>query len=351
MPISSAADLVVSSNRLDSAQIPELPSLPLQRPLLMIGHGTRDEQGRQCFLDFAAEYHRLDPSRPVFPCFLELTSPSIQEVVDQCVAAGYTDLSALPILLFAARHNKFDVTNELDIARRRHPQITYPYGRHFGITPSILDLWKARLELLDTPAYNPHNIPRAETILLVVGRGASDPDANGDVFKLARILWEGSEYKTVEICFIGITHPRLEEGFRRARLYEPKRVIVLPHFLFTGVLVQKIYEVAAQQQALSPNAEIICLPEMGMHPQLFGLVRDREIETQLGQVNMNCELCKFRLAALNGKPAQPHSHGHTDHHGHDHPHPHSDGHDHGHHQGGPNLDDAATYHDRIWQVP
>jgi sirohydrochlorin cobaltochelatase len=345
VPISSSADLVVSSNHLDSAQIPELPPLPLQRPLLMIGHGTRDEQGRQCFLDFAAEYHRLDPSRPVFPCFLELTSPSIQEVVDQCVAEGYTDLSALPILLFAARHNKFDVTNELDIARRRHPQITYHYGRHFGITPSILDLWKSRLELLDTPAYNPHNIPRAETVLLVVGRGASDPDANGDVFKLARILWEGSEYKTVEICFIGITHPRLEEGFRRARLYEPKRVIVLPHFLFTGVLVQKIYDVAAQQQALYPHAEITCLPEMGMHPQLFGLVRDREIETQLGQVNMNCELCKFRLAALNGKPAQPHSHGH------DHPHPHSHDHDHGHHHGGPNLDDEAAYHDRIWQVP
>jgi sirohydrochlorin cobaltochelatase len=347
VPISSTADLVVSSNHLDSAQIPDLPPLTLQRPLLMIGHGTRDEQGRQCFLDFAAEYHRLDPSRPVFPCFLELTSPSIQEVVDQCVAEGYTDLSALPILLFAARHNKFDVTNELDIARQRHPQITYHYGRHFGITPSILDLWKARLELLDTPAYNPHNIPRSETILLVVGRGASDPDANGDVFKLARILWEGSEYKTVEICFIGITHPRLEEGFRRARLYEPKRVIVLPHFLFTGVLVQKIYDVAAQQQTLYPNAEIVCLPEMGMHPQLFGLVRDREIETQLGQVNMNCELCKFRLAALNGKPAQPHSHGHD--HSHDHDHPHSHGH--GHHHGGPNLNDEAAYHDRIWQVP
>jgi sirohydrochlorin cobaltochelatase len=345
VPISSSTDLAIGSSLLDSTQIPELPPLPLQRPLLMIGHGTRDEQGRQCFLDFAAEYHRLDPSRPVFPCFLELTSPSIQEVVDQCVAEGYTDLSALPILLFAARHNKFDVTNELDIARRRHPQITYHYGRHFGITPSILDLWKGRLELLDTPAYNPHNIPRSETVLLFVGRGASDPDANGDVFKLARILWEGSEYKTVEICFIGITHPRLEEGFRRARLYEPKRVIVLPHFLFTGVLVQKIYEVAAQQQALYPHAEITCLPEMGMHPQLFGLVRDREIETQLGQVNMNCELCKFRLAALNGKPAQPHSHGH------DHPHPHSHDHGHEHHHSGPNLDDEAAYHDRIWQVP
>jgi sirohydrochlorin cobaltochelatase len=30
-----------------------LPPLPLQRPLLMIGHGTNDQDGRQTFLDFA----------------------------------------------------------------------------------------------------------------------------------------------------------------------------------------------------------------------------------------------------------------------------------------------------------
>ena len=118
----------------------QLPSLPLQRPLLMIGHGTRNEQGRQCFLDFASEYQKLDTSRPVFPCFLELTGPSIKEVVAHCANEGYTELSALPILLFAARHNKFDVTNELDSARREHPQLKYHYGRHFGITPDILGI-------------------------------------------------------------------------------------------------------------------------------------------------------------------------------------------------------------------
>lgn len=57
----------------------QLPPLPLHRPLLMIGHGTRDEVGRQSLLDFASIYQALDSSRPVVPCFLELTSPTIQE--------------------------------------------------------------------------------------------------------------------------------------------------------------------------------------------------------------------------------------------------------------------------------
>lgn len=337
--------MVMTPVSIDSAHSITLPPLPIQRPVLLVGHGSRDADGRQSLLDFAAAYQALDASRPVVPCFLELSEPTIQEGVDRCVEQGYTDLSVLPVLLFAARHNKFDVTNELDRAKQRHPQVTFHYGRHFGITPGILDLWRSRLEELDLPQHNPKAIDRADTVLLFVGRGSSDPDANGDVYKMARILWEGSGYSTVETCFIGITHPRMEEGFRRARLYDPQRIIVLPYFMFTGALVKKIYDITAQQQEQFPDLPMVNLPEMGIHPQLLRVLRDREIETQVGQVNMNCEMCKFRLAAAGSG-----SHGH-DHHGHDHGHGHSHDH-HGHDHAAPDpYAEPAQYHQRIWQVP
>lgn len=326
-----------------------LPPLPIQRPLLMIGHGTTDNDGRQTFLDFVEFYQKLDTSRPVIPCFLELTAPTIEEGVDYCVSQGYEDISALPILLFAARHNKFDVTNELDRTRLKYPQVKFHYGRHFGITPTVIELWQNRLAKLDTPEFNPKQISRAETVLLFVGRGSSDPDANGDVCKLARILWEGSGYKTVETCFIGISHPRLEEGFKRALFYEPKRIIVLPYFLFTGALVKKIFRITDEQKKQHPEIEITCLPEMGIQPELLQLIREREIETQLGTVNMNCEMCKFRLNALENNSESPHHH-HHDHNGHnDHHH-----HNHNHHHHHSNIDPCAEpeqYHQRIWQVP
>jgi len=324
-----------------------LPSLPIHRPLLMVGHGSRDADGRQRLLDFASAYRNLDPSRPVIPCFLELSTPTIQDGINQCVEQGYTDLSVLPILLFAARHNKFDVTHELDRARQRHPLMTFHYGRHFGIAPEILELWRSRLATLDQPNHNPAGISRQDTVLLFVGRGSSDPDANGDVAKLARMVWEGSGYHTVETCFIGITHPRLEEGFQRARLHQPKRIIVLPYFMFTGTLVKKIFRITAQQQVQYPEITVSCLPEMGIHPQLLTVLRRREIETQQGQVHMNCEMCKFRLVASEtGQPHShnPHHHSPSHHHGHHHDH----GHDHS------SVDPYAMpedYHQRIWQVP
>ena len=323
-----------------SNQIPELPPLPIQRPLLMIGHGTKDTEGRQALLDFAIAYQALDRSRPVLPCFLELTGPTIQVGVDECINNGYTELSVLPILLFAARHNKFDVTNELDRARAKYPQLKFHYGRHFGITPGIIELWQHRLAQLDKPEHNPQGISRADTVLLFIGRGSSDPDANSDVYKLARIMWEGSGYSTVETCFIGITHPRLEEGFRRARLYQPKRIIVLPYFLFTGALVKKIFNITAQQQEAHPDISITCLPEMGLHPQLFSVLRSREVETQLGQVQMNCEMCKFRLTAKGDTHHYHHHHGQDhSHHGHDHSHPPVDP-----------YADIEQYHQRIWKA-
>ena len=304
----------------------------------MVGHGTRNPHGRQTLIDFANIYQSLDSSRPVLPCFLELTEPSIQDGIDRCVAQGHTDLTVLPILLFAARHNKFDVTNELDRARARHPKLTFHYGRHFGIAPGILDLWKHRLALLDGPAHNPQAISREDTVLLFVGRGSSDPDANGDVYKLARMVWEGSGYHTVETCFIGITHPRLEQGFERARLYNPKRIVVLPYFMFTGVLMEKIARIADEQAAAHSKIEVVTLPEMGLHPQLIRVLRERELETQLGQVAMNCEMCKFRLAAVSAE-------GQGHHHGHDHGHHH-------HHGDAPDpYAEPEKYHQRIWQVP
>ena len=317
-----------------------LHSLPLQRPLLLIGHGTKDAEGKQNFLDFVTAYQNLDKSRPVIPCFLELTKPTIQEGVDKCVEQGYTELSALPILLFAARHNKFDITNELDRARQRHPQIKFYYGRNFGITPKIIELWRSRLKELDETNFN-----CSETVLLFVGRGSSDPDANGDVYKLSRMLWEGTGYLTVETCFIGITHPRLEEGFRRARLYQPKRILVLPYFLFTGVLVKKIFDITAQQQEKYPHISMTCLPEMGSHPKLLELLREREVETQSGEVKMNCEMCKFRLVTVTNRE---HSHGHYNHH-HDHSHLRNIP-EHSHSLVDP-YSEPEQYHQRIWQVP
>lgn len=331
-------------------------------PLLLLGHGTRDADGRQRFLEFAHRFQDYDSSRPVVPCFLELTDPLVQAGIDHCVEQGYQTLTVLPVLLFAARHSKFDVTNELDRASQRHPQLTLNYGRHLGVSLRWLDLWQQRLALADQQSA----VPRSKTVLLFVGRGSSDPDANGDVFKLARMLWEGSDYQDLEVCFTGITHPRLERGFERARAWQPERIIVIPHLLFDGVLAKRILTVVHQEQADHPDVEVQALSVIGADPILFELIRDREQEAQAGQVSMNCYTCKFRQAvSAEGHDHHHHAHHHEpDHHrNHHHAHgqPNSEPAVHGHHphpegqtlyHGIPDLyPEVDDYHQRAWQIP
>ena len=77
---------------------------------------------------------------------------------------------------------------------------------------------------------------------LVVGRGTSDSDANGNVAKVARMLWEGIGFAHAEIGYSGVAHPRTEVALERAVRLGFRRIVVFPYFLFTGVLVRRIYE-------------------------------------------------------------------------------------------------------------
>lgn len=319
-----------------------------QIPLLLIGHGSRDPEGRQAFLELAEHYQQVSPQRPVIPCFLELTAPTISDGVAQCLAQGYTELVAMPVLLFGARHNKYDVTIELDRLQNQHPGLVIHYGAPIGIRLEILELLRRRIESLERVSTG--EIPRAETALLFVGRGSSDPEANAETYKLARLLWEGSGFGDLEVCFIGITHPRLEQGFERALRTKPLRILVVPYFLFTGVLVKKIQHITADQQRAHPEVEFLELPELGLDPAVMQGLLDREREAVQGVGSMNCHLCKFRRAVADSHGFN-HSHDHYSHadqaqaHGHSHHH-----HQHSHSAPDPYATPAA-YHQKVWQVP
>ena len=186
------------------------------------------------------------------------------------------------------------------------------------------------------------------TVVLVVGRGSSDPDANSDVYKLARILWEGSGLLSVETCFIGITHPRMPEGLERCMLLQPQRIIVLPYLLFTGVLVKRIAGMARDFGEAHAEVEVLLTDDIGELPVFMDLLFEREREAVAGMVAMNCDACKWRRAGIaqdhGHSPAQAeaHDHGHT----HDPGHPHSHGHAHDHQQP-QDRDEIVRKHDCV----
>src|SRR5579884_3171899 len=243
--------------------------------VLFVGHGSRDPEGTQEFCRLVEQFRSTDPERIVEHGFLEFARPVITDAVERCVARGAMTVAVLPGMLMAAGHAKNDIPSEIHEARRRHPDVGFHYGRHLHLHPNIIELCRLRIEEAERAA---GPAERKDTLLLVVGRGSSDPDANADVAKLARLLGEGLGFGWGAACYIGVTTPLLPEALERCQRMGFRRVIVFPFFLFTGVLEKRIRRQTEEFGRRHPGSEFLCAGYLNVHPLLFDAFAERAEE-------------------------------------------------------------------------
>ncbi|MFJ8080321.1 sirohydrochlorin chelatase [Streptomyces sp. NPDC096205] len=298
--------------------------------LLIAGHGTRDDAGAEAFRDFVRELGRRHPELPVAGGFIELSPPPLGEAVTELVEQGVRRFAAVPLMLVSAGHAKGDIPAALAREKERHPGISYTYGRPLGPHPALLSVLERRLdEVLG-------DWDRGEVTVLLVGRGSTDPDANAEVHKAARLLWEGRGYAGVETAFVSLAAPDVPGGLDRCAKLGARRVVVLPYFLFTGILPDRVREQTQAWAAEHPELEVRSADVIGPEPELLDLVMERYREAVKGDLRMNCDSCVYRIALPGfedkvGLPQQPHFHPDDDgHHHHGHGHHHHGGHAHAH---------------------
>jgi sirohydrochlorin cobaltochelatase len=310
----------------------------MQPALFVAGHGSRDPDGTREFLRLVDLLRTQDPDRIIECGFLEFARPVITEGIERCVARGARTIVVLPAMLMAAGHAKNDIPSEIHEAQHRHPGVRFIYGRHLHLHAKIIELCRMRLEETERAA---QPADRKDAVLLVVGRGSSDPDANSDICKLARILGEGMGYGWSAAAYSGVTTPLVPEALERCRRLGFARVLVFPFFLFTGVLEKRIRQQTIEFARLHPATEFLCARYLDGDPLLSAAFIERADEAINGSPNMNCELCKYRVHLPGfehavGQPQAGHHH-HVrgigqdgdDHHHHEHVH--GDGHGHAHH--------------------
>jgi sirohydrochlorin cobaltochelatase len=240
-------------------------------------------------------------------------------------------------MLVSAGHAKGDIPAALAREKERHPGISYTYGRPLGPHPALLNVLERRLdEALDAGAGQRAPLERAEVTVLLVGRGSTDPDANAEVHKAARLLWEGRGYAGVETAFVSLAAPDVPSGLDRCAKLGAKRIVVLPYFLFTGILPDRVRRQTEDWAAAHPELDVRSTDVIGPEPELLDLVMERYEEAVKGELRMNCDSCVYRIALPGfedkvGLPQQPHFHPDDDgHHHHGHGHHHHGGHAHAH---------------------
>ncbi|WP_086562442.1 sirohydrochlorin chelatase [Streptomyces africanus] len=295
--------------------------------LLIAGHGTRDDAGAEAFRDFVRELAARHPELPVAGGFIELSPPPLGEAVTELVERGVRRFAAVPLMLVSAGHAKGDIPAALAREQERHPGISYTYGRPLGPHPALLNVLERRLDEALGGAAGRRPGDRADVTVLLVGRGSTDPDANAEVHKAARLLWEGRGYAGVETAFVSLAAPDVPSGLDRCARLGARRIVVLPYFLFTGILPDRVRLQTEGWAAAHPEVEVRSADVIGPEPELLDLVWERYTEAVEGDLRMNCDSCVYRIALPGfedkvGLPQQPHFHPDDDghHHGHGHHH-------------------------------
>lgn len=244
--------------------------------LLIAGHGTRDEAGAAVFRDFVQELARRNPEVPVAGGLVgPSSSPSpLGEAVTDLVDRGAKRVAAVPLTLVSAEHAEGAVRAALTREQEQHPGVSCAYGRPIGPHPSLLKVLGRRLdEALGGSARTPQD--RANVTVLLVGPGSTDPAANAEVHMAARLLWEGRGYAGVETAFVSLAAPDVPSGLDRCVLLGARRIVVLPYFLLTGALPERLVQQTEGWAAAHPEIDVRSADVIGPEDELLDLVMER----------------------------------------------------------------------------
>lgn len=284
-------------------------SAPPMPGLVVAGHGSRDPDAVREFEALVELVRARAVGQVVTHGYLEFSSPTIDEAVRANLAAGSREVAVVPGVLLAARHAKNDMPAEVLALARDFPSNDFHFGAPLGLHPKLLQLAQERIVAAE--GTSSRTVRRADTCLVLVGRGTTDPDANGDVAKMARMLEEGMGFGAAHVCYSGTAAPLVADGLRAAARMGYARLVVLPFFLFDGVLVKRIYAAADDVAEREPDIEVLKAGYFGVHPLLADVMIERAAEAVAGRAAMNCSLCKYRVQIVGfeqqvGEPQRAH---------------------------------------------
>lgn len=314
---------------------------------MICGHGSRSKNAEQEFGLLAKGLKNKFPETPVEYGFLEYSAPNIHMGLDALRENGVEHIIAIPGMLFAATHAKNDIPSVLLTYQKKYPKLKVSYGRELALHPEMISAFETRI-LESLGLDHVHDGDLYDTMLVVVGRGTSDTYANAEAAKLTRIVTENLGFGWSETVYSGVTFPSVGQGLEIASRLGYQKIVVAPYFLFTGKLIDRIYNYVDRVSATLPNVTFykahyladqdhvmntfvdrIYEAENGELEQNFDLMASFKKRLDLGEVDIHHHHAEFKPITDPEDEETLDSHSHDHDHSHDHTHTHDHGHSHG----------------------
>jgi len=281
--------------------------------VMVCGHGSRSHAAVEQFSAVARQLPEFFKQWPVEYGYLEFSNPVIRDGLDRLREQGCDHILAVPGMLFAAMHAKNDIPSVLNAYAEKHG-IKIEYGRDLGVDSKMIEAAASRVDDAIAAADDKSgHVARSETCLVVIGRGSSDPDANSNISKISRLLVERTGLGWGEVGYSGVTFPLVKPCLEHVAKLGYKRIVVFPYFLFTGILIDRIYGFTDMVADAHPEIEFVKAGYLNDHPQVLATFVERVTEILDGNNAMDCNMCKYREQVLGfedevGLPQESHHH-------------------------------------------
>ncbi|WP_141433818.1 sirohydrochlorin chelatase [Bacillus sp. 03113] len=238
--------------------------------ILYICHGSRVPEACNQAISFIKKCMNGNLAPIQEYCFLELATPTIEEAFKACVQKGATTIKAIPVLLLTAAHAKEDIPHELKEVHNRYAHIKLQYGKPIGVHPKMVDILIERIH--DQYEKIPKN-----SIVLLVGRGSSDPDVKRDLGEISSLLKQRIGIEKVVDCYLIAANPSFEEGLQIAEQSGCKNVFIIPYLLFTGILMNSMKKTIRVFSENKDQNYILC-QYLGYHATIESILQERIVE-------------------------------------------------------------------------
>ncbi len=237
--------------------------------LLVIGHGTRSDQGRQYFWSTVNHVTEELPGTVVVGGFLEHHTPDIPMALQALARQGLSEVVLAPLLLCSAGHAERDIPAA---ARRGAAAVQLPVRQLdvLGCHPRILALSATRFRTALGPHDDPDNV-----LWLCVARGSSHASATAEMHRFVALRRTLTPVGTAALAFLNKAEPRVETVVSEIAASHYTTVIVQPHLLYPGRLLSRLHQLVTRQDRVHRRQRWILTDCLGCDRAIAQVVAER----------------------------------------------------------------------------
>ncbi len=117
-------------------------------------------------------------------------------------------------------------------------------------------------------------VPARQTVLVLVGRGSRDPGVGVEMRALARLRGQSASVGRIEVCYYAMAEPLLSEVLDCIAGSPWQRVVVQPHLLFPGLLLDVIRDTVERRRRQAPDRDWVLVEPLGADESLIQAVAE-----------------------------------------------------------------------------